>query len=105
LKKYTSRQITELLTENVKESRKKWMLNMFRFVGEQREDNTIYQFWQFGFHPVELHTNEMLEQRLNYLHENPVKAGLVWEPWHYKYSSAIDYYTEEKGLLEIVKID
>jgi hypothetical protein len=39
-----------------------------------------------------------------YLHHNPVKAGLVWEPWHYKYSSGIDYYTKEKGLLELVLI-
>ena len=28
-------------------------------------------------------------------------SGLVWEPWHYKYSSAIDYYTNEHGLLKI----
>ncbi len=38
---------------------------------------------------------------LDYLHENPVKAGYVWEAQHYKYSSAIDYYTEGKGLLPI----
>lgn len=43
----------------------------------------------------------MLDQRLLYLHENPVRSGLVWEAWHYKYSSAIDYYTKEKGLLKI----
>jgi len=38
---------------------------------------------------------------LDYLHENPVWAGLVWEPADYKYSSAIDYYKQEKGLIEI----
>jgi putative transposase len=43
----------------------------------------------------------MLEQRLQYLHENPIRSGLLWEAWHYKYSSAIDYYTNEKGLLKI----
>jgi putative transposase len=43
----------------------------------------------------------MLGQRLQYLHENPVRSGLLWEAWHYKYSSAIDYYTNEKGLLKI----
>jgi hypothetical protein len=46
-------------------------------------------------------TNEKLRQRLVYLHENPVRSGLVWETCHYKYSSAIDYYTTERGLLKI----
>ena len=39
----------------------------------------------------------MVDQRLNYLHENPVRAGIVLEAAHYKYSSAIDYYEERKG--------
>ncbi|MEP6676788.1 MAG: hypothetical protein ABJA78_16630 [Ferruginibacter sp.] len=39
--------------------------------------------------------------RLDYLHYNPVRSGLVWEPWHYKFSSAIDYFTNEKGLIQI----
>ena len=46
----------------------------------------------------------MLEQRLLYLHENPVRSGLVWEAWHYKYSSSIDYCTKEKGLLKIERL-
>ena len=41
-------------------------------------------------------------QRLLYLHENPVRAGFVYEPEHWMYSSAIDYYNGvQKGLLEI----
>jgi hypothetical protein len=43
----------------------------------------------------------MLKQRLNYFDENPVRAGLVLEVQHYKYSSAIDYYCESKGMLFI----
>jgi len=42
-----------------------------------------------------------MKQRLDYLHENPVRSGLVWEPSHYKYSSAIDYYTDQHGLLPV----
>jgi putative transposase len=50
-----------------------------------------------------LDTNEMLEQRINYLHDNPVRAGFVTQPEDWSYSSAIDYYSEnEKGLLELV---
>ena len=54
-----------------------------------------------NYHPIELNTAEKLKQRLDYLHENPVRSGLVGEPWHYKYTSAIDYYTNEHGLLKI----
>lgn len=101
IKKYTSRQIIDLIAQNLQESRKEWMLNIFSYVGNNNNNNKNYQFWQQDYHPVELNTNEKLAQRLLYLHENPVRSGLVWEAWHYKYSSAIDYSTTEKGLLKI----
>ena len=69
---------------------------MFKRAGTRNSNNEQYQFWQQDNHPVELSTNEMIEQRLDYLHLNPVNAGYVLEPQHYKYSSAIDYYTDEK---------
>ncbi|MCX2576381.1 hypothetical protein OQ268_17745 [Pedobacter sandarakinus] len=43
----------------------------------------------------------MIEQRLNYLHENPVVAGIVTEAQYYKYSSVVDYYEERRGLASI----
>lgn len=104
IKKFTSKQIIKAIQESPEESRKEWMLNLFSFVGKQNHNNKDFQFWKQDYHPVELNTNEKLEQRLQYLHENPVRAGLVWEAWHYKYSSAIDYYTNDRGLIEIEKI-
>ena len=52
-----------------------------------------------------LETTEIYNQRLNYLHWNPVTAGFVAEPWHWIYSSAVDYFTDEKGLLDIIILD
>ena len=101
LKKYTSKQIIKAIEENQIESRKEWMLNIFNFVGSQNNNNKVYQFWKQDYHPIELDTAEKLSQRLDYLHNNPVRSGLVWEAWHYKYSSAIDYNTNEKGLITI----
>lgn len=101
LKKYTSKQIIKAIQENNIESRKEWMLNIFSFAGKSNNNNKEYQFWKQDYHPIELNTPEKIKQRLDYLHENPVRSGLVWEPWHYKYSSAIDYYTNEHGLLKI----
>lgn len=101
LKKYTSKQIIAAIGRNTKESRREWMLNLFGYAGACNGNNKIYQFWKQDYHPVELNTVEKTEQRFRYLHENPVRSGLVWEPWHYKYSSAVDYYTKGKGLLSV----
>ncbi len=101
LKKYTSKQTIKAIEENNSESRKEWMLNIFSFAGKSNNNNKDFQFWKQDYHPIELNTPEKIKQRLDYLHENPLRSGLVWEPWHYKYSSAIDYYTNEHGLLKI----
>lgn len=61
-----------MVAQNPKESRKAWMLNIFSFVGKGNKSNTNYQFWKQDYHPVELNTNEIFEQVLLYLHENPV---------------------------------
>ncbi len=47
----------------------------------------------------------MYNQRLNYLHWNPVAAGFVEEACHWLYSSAIDWFTDKKGLLDILILD
>lgn len=101
LKKFTSKQIIKTIQENNAESRKEWMLNIFSYTGKNNNNNKEFQFWKQDYHPIELDTPEKMKQRLDYLHENPVRGGLVWEPWHYKYSSAIDYYTNEHGLLKV----
>jgi len=101
MKKFTSRQIIAAIEQNEAESRKDWLVWMFKRAGAKNKNNETYQFWRQDNHPMELSTNEMMDRRLDYLHNNPVKAGYVWEPQHYKYSSAVDYYTEEKGLLSI----
>ena len=82
------------------------MLDIFEKHGRENKNNYRYQFWQHENHPVLLDNKIMFNQRFNYLHLNPVKAGFVTEPHHWKYSSAIDYYTEnEQGLLQLVRLD
>ena len=101
IKKFTSKQIVKAIQENEKESRRDWMLNIFSFTGKQNNNNKDFQFWKQDYHPIELNSNEKMRQRLDYLHDNPVRSGLVWEPCQYKYSSAIDYYSNQRGLLNI----
>ena len=100
-KKFTSSRIIKAIETNTKESRKNWMLWIFKKAGEKNERNKDYQFWQQENHPIEFSTNEILQSKIKYLHENPVRAGLVRNESDYVYSSGIDYYTNEKGLIEI----
>ena len=77
-------------------------------IGERRKkssSNFRYKFWEHENHPVLLDNTEMYNQRLNYLHWNPVTASYITEPWHWFYSSAIDYFRDKKGLLDLVILD
>jgi len=101
MKKFTANNLIRAIKENPQESRKEWWIPRFRLEGEYRSSNTYYQFWQHGNHPVELWSNEAIETHVNYIHNNPVKTGVVDEPQHYLYSSARDY-CGRKGLLDVI---
>ena len=101
-KKFTSKAITQAIQEEP-ESRKDWMLNRFSFAAANDRKVKDYKFWPEGNEAKEIHTAHFLQQKLDYLHQNPVRAELVDEPHHYRYSSAIDY-SGGKGLLPVVLV-
>lgn len=98
-KKFTAKAILKLM-EKIPESRKEWMLYRFEFAG--KFDNRIkkYKFWQETNHAVLLDNNEMIDQRINYTHDNPVRALIVAEPQEYLFSSACDF-AGEKGYVNV----
>lgn len=96
-KKFTSKAILKAILENDRESRKEWLLKQFR-----TEEG--YRFWQADNQPVELWSNTVIAQKLNYLHQNPVEEGLVFRAEDYVYSSACDY-AGGKGILDILVIE
>jgi putative transposase len=102
IKSFTAMKLIDAIINNTSESRRENMLQVFEMEGKKSSSNFRFKFWEHENHPVLLNTETMYLQRLNYLHYNPVTAGFVTEPWHWKYSSAIDYYTKEKGLLDLV---
>lgn len=104
IKKYTSVQIIEAVKKNPRESRRELLVWLFERAGKYNPNNEHYQFWQQHSHPIELVTNEMADQRLNYIHNNPVKAGLVVSPEHYLYSSAVNYAGLPEKLIDIILI-
>jgi REP element-mobilizing transposase RayT len=100
IKRHTSKTILKAIEDNIQESRKDWMLSEFKYAGTYNPNNEIYQFWQQGNHPIELYSNAVIDQKLDYIHNNPITAGWVDEAEHYLYSSARDYMGM-KGLLDI----
>lgn len=99
-KKFTSVQICRSIEGNMLESRKSWMLNVFKSAASDSAKHEKYKFWQNEYHPIELNDNTMMDQKLEYVHDNPVKEGIVVKPEDYMYSSARDY-AGIKGLLDI----
>lgn len=86
------------------ESRREWMLERFKLATESHSRNKNYQFWQYGNHPEEIYTNKFMWSKLDYIHLNPVRAGIVEKASQYIYSSASNY-VNDTGLLKIDKAD
>ncbi|UYZ65213.1 transposase [Hymenobacter weizhouensis] len=103
LKRHTAKSILRAIEENTQESRRDWMLWMFKRAGQHNAHNEQYQFWQQNNHPVELYSYELQQQRLAYVHRNPVVAGFVDAPEDFLYSSARNY-AGQAGLLEVLFI-
>jgi REP element-mobilizing transposase RayT len=102
-KSYTSKVILEEIKTS-SESRKDWMLQLFKDAAFKHVRNSEYQFWTHENHAEILHSNKFIQQKLGYIHNNPVRAGIVFNAEEYKYSSAIDY-ADGKGLLEVILIE
>ena len=87
------------------ESRREWLLYMFHyFAGGDHARNKHYQFWQSDNHPIELWSLPVIWQKLNYIHDNPVRAGIVEHSYDYLYSSSRNYRLGS-GLLDVVLIE
>lgn len=104
LKSYTSTQLRKAIKEQPQESRKEWMLWMMERAGKINNNNKGFQFWQQHNQPIELFNKEIMQQKLDYIHLNPVEAGFVSSPEDYTYSSARDL-AGERGLLDLILIE
>ena len=100
MKKFTAVNLLAAIQSD-KESRREWMLNCFGQAGVINSNNKHFQFWQQDNHPIECSTPLVLKQKMEYIHENPVRAGFVENAEEWLYSSAGDYYKNKKGFIEI----
>ena len=104
-KKFTAKQIINAI-KTQPESRRDWLLHMFKYFAKYNTNNREYQFWIQDNHPTALWHPEVIWQKIDYIHLNPVRAKIVTEPDQYLYSSASNYASENKsGLLKIDLIE
>lgn len=103
LKTHTSKQLQKAIENHPQESRKEWLLWMMERAGERNSNVKKRQFWQQHNKPIEIWNTEVFEQKLQYLHNNPVDSGFVINAEDWKYSSAVNY-AGGKGQIEIDNI-
>jgi len=99
-KKYTSKKIISMLKEEGNLSSRIY-IERFRKAASNNPKHVKYCVWQRGSHPIELSSNKFIDEKIEYIHSNPVKAGLVFKEIDYPYSSASNYSRNE-GLLNVV---
>ena len=104
MKSFTAKAIIKAI-KTQPESRRDWLLYLFRFFAKGNKHRNEFQFWDGDNHPIILYSKKVLLQKLNYIHNNPVRAGWVIFPQHYIYSSASNYLDDGQGILEVEILD
>ncbi len=100
-KKFTAKKIIKSITE-INESRKDWLIYRFKYAGKYLKRIKQYKFWQDSNHAILLDNTKIYEQKLEYIHNNPITAEIVVEPHEYIYSSA-KFYANEPYLIKCEK--
>lgn len=95
-KSFSTKCLIRAIKEHPKESRREWLLEKF-----WNKSENGYRLWRGDNRPIELWSNPVIDQKINYVHMNPVKAGIVFHPEDYVYSSARDY-AGKKGYLDVI---
>ncbi len=95
-KSFTAKQLIRYLDEN----NVRLIQEQLAFYKKVHKSDRAYQFWQEGVHPEVIQNEAMMRQKVEYIHQNPVKRGHVDNAVHWRYSSARNY-AGVAGLLEV----
>lgn len=95
LKSYTARKIVDLY-----KAQNPQILNKLAIAKKPFKNDRDYQFWQEGSQSKQIHSEEMMRQKIEYIHHNPVRRGYIDEPEHWRYSSARNY-AGKVGLIDV----
>ncbi len=95
-KSFTDRSIIDFL----KEQKSNYFLEKLKWAKLPYKTQSDYQVWQEGNHPQKIYGEEMMRQKIEYIHNNPVRRGYVDKPKYCRYSSACNYEGLD-GLIEV----
>ena len=95
-KRFTSKSIVRAIKENPQESRNEFLVDQLLKAGSQSSNVKTYQFWRHDNKPIELWSNKEIDEKLNYVYNNPVEEGIFFRAEDYLYSSATDYAGEKR---------
>jgi REP element-mobilizing transposase RayT len=101
-KSFTAKKMLETI-HSESESRKEWMLNLFEFAAKKHKRNEKHQIWTHENHAEIVYSNPFMDSKINYIHENPVRAGIVARSEEYLYSSARNY-AGLQGVLDVITV-
>ncbi len=96
IKKFTAWQILDKLKENNNIK----LLTFFKAQAKDIKDQR-YKLWMSRFDDQVIRNEKMFWQKVKYIHNNPVEAGLVFKPEDYLYSSARNYIYRENSVLNV----
>lgn len=96
-KRYSSKRITEALEADGRTG----LLTFFEVAAKIENTGNAYKVWQDGFHPKAIFSEEFSRQKLEYIHYNPVRRGLVENPEEWRYSSARNYFLEDDSVIAL----
>jgi REP element-mobilizing transposase RayT len=77
------------------------LLRQLKALKRRHKEDSEYQVWEEGSHPEQIGDDDMMRQKVEYSHFNPVKRGYVDDPVHWRWSSARNY-AGQAGLIEVV---
>lgn len=101
-KSYTSKRFVEIMRSD-KESRKEWMEMVFKYHAKFKAGQTL-QLWTHENHAEHIYSQKFIEQKVHYIHNNPVRRGIVVNPEDYLYSSARNYAGLE-SVIDVIELD
>jgi REP element-mobilizing transposase RayT len=96
-KRFTSKKISSLLETDEKNKLIKYFVATARTDGKGND----YKIWQSGSHPIAINSQKFFRQKLDYIHQNPVRKGFVDCPEYWLYSSARNYILNDHSILKI----
>ena len=99
MKEFKSFTATQIVTY-LKSRNSSDLLRMLQRAKLRHKTESKHQVWQEGSHPEMIISDEMMRQKIEYIHNNPAKRGYVENPIHWRYSSASNY-EGEKGLINV----